>query len=139
AEAEMENEPNLWPTLIYWKGVEDWRMDQELKFVEFENSLDVLWKQIDWVEKNVSESLSVAQQKTAKKLLQKIARRASAFKYLYGKKDLQVSKYNTDKLTNSLMDNDIHSPELSDPGKATDERGQLYVNVHGLSWRLSEI
>ncbi|CAG8742489.1 1662_t:CDS:2 [Dentiscutata erythropus] len=26
AKAEVENEPNLWPTLIYWKEVENWRM-----------------------------------------------------------------------------------------------------------------
>ncbi|CAG8665202.1 22650_t:CDS:2 [Dentiscutata erythropus] len=64
-----------------------------------------------------------------------MARQASAFKYLHGKKDTQITKYNTDELTNLLIDNDIHSPELLDPGKATDKREQLYINVHGLSWR----
>ncbi|CAG8798310.1 93_t:CDS:2, partial [Dentiscutata erythropus] len=67
----------------------------------------------------------------------KIARRALAFKYLYGKKDSQVTKYNTDELTNLLIDNDIYSPELLDSGKATDKKGQLYINVYGLSWRRS--
>ncbi|CAG8714676.1 12420_t:CDS:2 [Dentiscutata erythropus] len=67
-----------------------------------------------------------------------MARWVSAFKYLHEKKDTQVTKYNTDELTNLLIDNNIHSPELLDPGKATDEKRQLYINVHGLSWRSSE-
>ncbi|CAG8827856.1 22581_t:CDS:1, partial [Dentiscutata erythropus] len=65
--------------------------DQELKFVDFENSLNILrslynslvdqinslqvlsrqslmiQEQVDWVERNVSESSFAAQQKTAKK------------------------------------------------------------------------
>ncbi|CAG8805853.1 25601_t:CDS:1, partial [Dentiscutata erythropus] len=60
---------------------------------------------------------------------------ALAFKYLHEKKDTQVTKYNTDKLTNLLIDNNIHLSKLSNPSKATDERGQLYINIHGLSWR----
>ncbi|CAG8768125.1 25919_t:CDS:1, partial [Dentiscutata erythropus] len=67
-----------------------------------------------------------------------MAQRASAFKYLHRKKDTQVTKYNTDELTNLLIDNDIHSPKLPNPGKAMDEKGQLYINVHGLFWRLSK-
>ncbi|CAG8827099.1 21987_t:CDS:2, partial [Dentiscutata erythropus] len=43
--------------------------DQELKFVDFENSLDVLWEQVNWVKRNVSESSSATQQKTARKAL----------------------------------------------------------------------
>ncbi|CAG8665217.1 22651_t:CDS:2, partial [Dentiscutata erythropus] len=45
----------------------DLLQDQDLKFEDFENSLDMLQEQVDWEERNVSESLSAAQQKTAKK------------------------------------------------------------------------
>ncbi|CAG8505602.1 11781_t:CDS:2, partial [Dentiscutata erythropus] len=56
---------------------------------------------------------------------EKMARRALAFKYLYRKKEPQITKYNTDELTNLLMDNVIYSSELSDPCKAMDEREQF--------------
>ncbi|KAF0428236.1 hypothetical protein F8M41_005872 [Gigaspora margarita] len=37
------------------------------------------------------------------------------------------------------MSNDIHSPEISDPGEEKDEKEHMYVNVHGFSWRSSEL
>ncbi|KAF0480862.1 hypothetical protein F8M41_023647 [Gigaspora margarita] len=37
------------------------------------------------------------------------------------------------------MSNNIHSPKISDPGEEKDEKGCIYVNVHGLSWRSSEL
>ncbi|KAF0552564.1 hypothetical protein F8M41_021632 [Gigaspora margarita] len=37
------------------------------------------------------------------------------------------------------MSNDIHSPEISDPGEEKDEKRHMYINVHGLSWRLNEL
>ncbi|CAG8732851.1 3490_t:CDS:2, partial [Ambispora leptoticha] len=65
----------------------------------------------------------------------KMSWRASVFKYLHSKKDTRLSSYDMNKLTKVLANNDIHSPEMSDPGKEKDERGYLYVNVHGLAWR----
>ncbi|CAG8552712.1 27448_t:CDS:2 [Dentiscutata erythropus] len=47
------------------------------------------------------------------------------------------------RLENGLMGLGIQVPSwkerFPDPGKATDERRQLYVNVHSLSWRSSEV
>ncbi|CAG8855294.1 457_t:CDS:1, partial [Gigaspora margarita] len=68
----------------------------------------------------------------------KMSRRASAYKYFHGRNDSWVTKYDTGELTELLLSNDIHSPELLDPDKAKDEKGRVYVNVHGLSWRSSE-
>ncbi|KAF0471080.1 hypothetical protein F8M41_025268 [Gigaspora margarita] len=69
----------------------------------------------------------------------KMSRRASAFKYLHRKNDSQITKYSTEELKKLLMSNDIHSSEISDPGEEKDKKGRMYVNVHGLSWRLSEL
>ncbi|KAF0501904.1 hypothetical protein F8M41_019892 [Gigaspora margarita] len=57
----------------------------------------------------------------------KMSRRASAFKYLHGKNDSQITKYGTEELKNLLMSNDIHLPEISDPGKEKDEKGCMYI------------
>ncbi|CAG8729281.1 19753_t:CDS:2, partial [Gigaspora margarita] len=61
------------------------------------------------------------------------------YKYLHGRNDSRVTKYDTGELTELLLSNDIYSPELSDPGKAKNEKGRVYVNVHGLSWRSSKL
>ena len=68
-----------------------------------------------------------------------MSQHAVAFKYLLGKKDNQISKYDIAELKNLLGMNEIHSPKISDAGDEKDDKGHLYINVHGLSWRSSEV
>ncbi|CAG8675473.1 4178_t:CDS:2 [Ambispora leptoticha] len=46
-----------------------------------------------------------------------MSQRASVVKYLHSKKDTQLSGYDMNELTRVLANNDIHSPEMSDPAK----------------------
>ena len=64
-----------------------------------------------------------------------MSRRATAFRYLHGKKDNRISNYNTEEVIRLLTNNDVHSPELTDADQEKDEKDHVYVNVHDLSWR----